>query len=78
MKKLRIVCTFLSCAVLLTGCNPGAVLERFTSAGDPAVQEPVPDSTRVYMDEIHGTLEDFDGNRITLLNDQSTYVFDGA
>ena len=76
MKKLRIVCTFLSCAVLLTGCSPGAVLERFTSAGDPAVQEPVPDSTRVYMDEIHGTLEDFDGNRITLLNDQSTYVFD--
>ena len=28
------------------------------------------------MDEIHGTLEDFDGSSLTLLDDQSTYVFD--
>ena len=76
MKKLRTVCICLSCAVLLTGCSPGTVLEQFTSAGDSAVQEPVPDSARVYMDEIHGTLEDFDGSSLTLLDDQSTYVFD--
>lgn len=76
MKKLRIAYICLPCILLLAGCSPRAVMEQLVSTDNSAVQEPAPDSKRVYMDEIHGILEDFDGSRLTLLDDPDTYVFD--
>ena len=76
MKKLLIACICIPWAAVLAGCSPGTVIEQFVSAGDTAVQEPAPDSQRVYMDEVHGILKDFNGSQLTLLDDPDTYTFD--
>ncbi len=53
-------------ALILTGCDPAAILEEYISArqGNNVQREEVKE--RVYMDEEQGTLEDFTGSTLTL------------
>ena len=82
MKKLftAFVCSGLICT--LSGCSLGTVLEQFTSTGDTSTQEtasqsaPEETKSRVYMDEISGTFQNFSGNQISVTADEKTYVFD--
>lgn len=82
MKKLftAFVCSGL--IYTLSGCSLGTVLEQFTSTGDTSAQEAVSQAapeeikSRVYMDEISGTFQDFSGNQISVTADENTYVFD--
>ena len=76
MKKLitiGIACLF---SLSLSGCSLGSVIDRFTASDDAAIQDINPESTRVYMDEIRGELQNFTGNQITLLSDEESYTFD--
>lgn len=76
MKKILIACICIPFAAALTGCSAGTILNQFVSVGDTPAQETVPGSKRVYMDEVHGILKDFNGSRLTLLDDPDTYIFD--
>lgn len=76
MKKFFTIFIICLCLMVsMTGCSLGEVLERFVSAGDP-VQETAPDKSRVYMDELRGTLTDFNGNQVTVQAEDQQYVFD--
>ena len=51
-------------------------MDRFRSFGETEVQDPQPDSPRVYMDEVHGILKDFSGSQLTMTDEDNTYIFD--
>lgn len=76
MKKLLALCICLSFGLSLSGCVPGDIVDRFVSVGDASTEDPAPDKPRVYMDEVHGILQDFTGNQLTVLDDEESYVFD--
>ena len=76
MKKILAVCIGSIFLTALSGCSLGSVIDRFASSNDPEVQDIHPETPRVYMDEIRGTLQDFTGNQLTLVSDSDTYVFD--
>lgn len=75
-KNLFISCIFITLTAALAGCSPSDAVQNILSPEDTSVQTPEPDSQRVYMDEIHGVLKDFDGSRLTLFDDPDTYTFD--
>ena len=82
MKKLLAVCACTVLSLSLSGCSLGTVLEQITSTGDVSVEEPSsPESaatepkSRVYMDEISGTLQDFSGSQLILNKGEASYVF---
>ena len=60
----------------LSGCSFENALDKVISSKDESLQNIHPDSTRVYMDEIQGTLEDFTGNKVSLISSSQTYTFD--
>lgn len=76
MKKTLAIfaCTILLCT--LSGCSLGDVIDQFKPSESAATETPQPESARVYMDEIRGTLTDFNGNQLVLLCDSETYYFD--
>ena len=81
MKKLLAVCACTVLSLSLSGCSLGTVLEQITSTGDVSVEEPSsPESaatepkSRVYMDEISGTLQDFSGSQLILNKGEASYV----
>lgn len=76
MKKLLAVCIGSVFLTALSGCSLGSVIDRFASDNTDEIQDIHPETTRVYMDEIRGTLQDFNGNQLTLINNSETYVFD--
>lgn len=76
MKKIIAACICICFTFSMTGCSLGTMIDRFVSAGDSSVEETAPDKSRVYMDEIHGTLQDFTGSQITILSDEIPYSFD--
>lgn len=76
MKKLLALCICLSFGLSLSGCVPGDIVDQFVSVGDASTEDPAPDKPRVYMDEVHGILQDFTGNQLTVLDDEESYVFD--
>ena len=76
MKNLLIACVCAVTALTFSGCTAGDVIDRFRPDDETEVQEPEPDSQRVYMDEIHGVLKDFTGNQLTLADGEDVYVFD--
>lgn len=76
MKKFFASCSCLILLLSLSGCSPGAVIDRFVSTEDSSVQETVQDKPRVYMDEIRGILQDFTGSQVTILSDKTLYTFD--
>ena len=82
MKKLLAVCACTVLSLSLSGCSLGTVLEQITSTGDVSVEDPSsPESaatepkSRVYMDEISGTLQDFSGSQLILNKGEASYVF---
>ncbi|MBU5482437.1 hypothetical protein [Blautia sp. MSJ-19] len=76
MKKLLAICIGSLFLTTLSGCAPGDVIDRFSTSDTAEIQDIHPESTRVYMDEIRGTLQDFNGNQLTILSDSSNYIFD--
>lgn len=60
----------------LYGCGPSDIIDNVVPSRDEAIQDIHPDSTRVYMDELQGILQDFTGNQITVLSSSQTYTFD--
>ncbi len=77
MKKLLITCICTGLLFTLSGCaSLGSILDRYISTGDAPVEEPATESSRVYMDELMGRVQDFTGNTLTLLSDEEEYVFD--
>ena len=76
MKKLITIGIACLLSLSLSGCSLGSVIDRFTASDDAAIQDINPESTRVYMDEIRGELQNFTGNQITLLSDEESYTFD--
>ena len=76
MKKILVVCIGSLFLITLSGCSLGDVVDRFSDSEDTQIQDINPGSTRVYMDEIRGTLQYFTGNQLTLLSGSDNYVFD--
>lgn len=76
MKKILVVCIGSLFLITLSGCSLGDVVDRFSDSEDTQIQDINPESTRVYMDEIRGTLQYFTGNQLTLLSESDNYVFD--
>ena len=66
MKKILVVCIGSLFLITLSGCSLGDVVDRFSDSEDTQIQDINPGSTRVYMDEIRGTLQYFTGNQLTL------------
>lgn len=66
MKKwlLLLICSLFG--VSLSGCSLQNVVESVSPSREETPQDIHPDSTRVYMDEIQGTLQTFTGNKLTL------------
>lgn len=60
----------------LAGCTFQNVVEHVVPSREDTIQDIHPESTRVYMDEIQGTLQDFTGNKLTLSSSSQTYTFD--
>ena len=76
MKKILVVCIGSLFLITLSGCSLGDIVDRFSDSEDTQIQDINPGSTRVYMDEIRGTLQYFTGNQLTLLSGSDNYVFD--
>ena len=75
MKKKLVICIGSLFLITLSGCSLGDVVDHFTASDNPQLQN-IHQSTRVYMDEIRGTLQDFTGNHLTVLSNSATYIFD--
>ena len=56
MKKILVVCIGSLFLITLSGCSLGDIVDRFSDSEDTQIQDINPGSTRVYMDEIRGTL----------------------
>ena len=87
MKKLSAACMILGLSLFVGGCSNDQIDDHIISlqdkisnatSSDSASQETLDSSQeeRVYMDEITGTLQNFDGTNLTISSDGETYVFD--
>ena len=87
MKKLSAACMILGLSLFVGGCSNDQIDDHIISlqdkisdatASDPTSREASDSSLeeRVYMDEITGTLQNFDGTNMTISSDGETYVFD--
>ena len=87
MKKLSAACMILGLSLFVGGCSNDQIDDHIISlqdkisnatSSDSASQETLDSSQeeRVYMDEITGTLQNFDGTNMTISSDGETYVFD--
>ena len=87
MKKLSAACMILGLSLFVGGCSNDQIDDHIISlqdkisnatSSDSASQEASDSSLeeRVYMDEITGTLQNFDGTNMTISSDGETYVFD--
>lgn len=82
MKKLFAVCICAGFIFSMSGCSLGNILEQITSTGDTSAENPSEETEpgeikpRVYIDEISGKLQDFNGNQITVSTEENVYVFD--
>ena len=87
MKKLSAACMILGLSLFAGGCSNDQIDDHIISlqdkisdvtASDSTEQEDQEPSTeeRVYIDELTGTLLDFDGTHLTISSNGETYVFD--
>ena len=87
MKKLSAACMILGLSLFVGGCSNDQIDDHIISlqdkisdatSSDPTSREASDSSLeeRVYMDEITGTLQNFDGTHMTISSDGETYVFD--
>lgn len=77
MKKLFLICICFSFLFSFSGCALTEVLEPYLPTKDTVSDdsETIPHQ-RVYMDELIGVLENFDGTTISLKSDGTSYSFD--
>lgn len=79
MKNLLAVCICAGILVSFTGCTPGTIISQYMSTGDtenPRTTNTPSETSRVYMDEVRGTLQNFTGNQVTVASGDTSYVFD--
>lgn len=87
MKKLSAACMILGLSLFAGGCSNDQIDDHIISlqdkisdvtASDSTEQEDQEPSTeeRVYIDELTGTLLDFDGTHLTISSNGENYVFD--
>lgn len=87
MKKLSAACMILGLSLFMGGCSNDQIDDHIISLQDKILNATSSDSAsqetsdssqeeRVYMDEITGTLQNFDGKNLTISSDGETYVFD--
>ena len=80
MKKLLAACICAGLSLSLTGCTLGDMLYQFSVTGNLDTHESekaeTEIKTRVYMDELSGTLKDFTGSQITVSSGEDLYTFD--
>lgn len=82
MKKLLTACICAGLIFSMSGCSLGNILEQITSTGDTSAEnnseETMPGEIkpRVYIDEISGKLQDFNGSQLTVSAEDTVYVFD--
>ena len=83
MKKLSAACMILGLSLFVGGCSNDQIDDHIISlqdkisnatSSDSASQETLDSSQeeRVYMDEITGTLQNFDGTNLTISSDGET------
>ena len=76
MKKPLAVLIGAGLFLSLTGCSAEQIREQLFIKKEPTAVEAVPHPERVYMDELRGTLSDFNGNILTLQSEDALYSFD--
>lgn len=76
MKKFISLFVISSILVTFSGCSFTQQLEEIFSSGDSVVSEATEPQSRVYMDKITGTLQNFTGEKVTIKSDDSSYSFD--
>lgn len=76
MKKTLVLCVGFLFLAAMSGCSLGEVIDQFTPLQNTDTEISSSEGSRVYMDEIRGTLKDFTGNKITLTSGSDTYTFD--
>ena len=67
MKKLSAALILTTVFLSLSGCSAQDRLNQLLDAGDPQSPQKEAEHPRVYMDELCGTIKDFIGNQLTLL-----------
>ncbi len=87
MKKLSAACIILGISLFVGGCSNDHTNDHIISLQDKisdastsvSAEQETQDSSqeeRVYMDEISGSLQSFDGNHLTISSNGETYTFD--
>ena len=77
MKKALAFFFCISLSLTFSGCSAGDLIDQYISTGDTEETQNAPsESNRVYMDEIRGILQDFNGNQVTVSSDSASYTFD--
>ena len=76
MKKASVICACLGISLIFQGCSLGDLVDRYLLKKDTVSENTEPPKERVYMDELKGTLQDFNGTSLTVSSGESSYVFD--
>ena len=76
MKKFSVVCACLGISLIFQGCSLGNLVDRYLLKEDMVSENTEPPKERVYMDELKGTLQDFNGTSLTVSSGENSYVFD--
>ena len=85
MKKLSAACIILGISLFMGGCSNDHTDDHIISLQDKisdvsaSTEQKTQDSSsdeRVYMDEISGSLQNFDGTHLTISSNGETYTFD--
>lgn len=76
MKKISAALILATVFLSLSGCSARDRLNQLLNAGDPQIPQEETEHTRIYMDELCGTIKDFSGNKLTLFADPELYSFD--
>ncbi|MBQ8306691.1 MAG: hypothetical protein IJX90_10810 [Blautia sp.] len=76
MKRSILPLICLSFILVSSGCALGDLTDRYLLGRDASPTESPSPRERVYMDEISGQLQSFDGMTLTLLSDNLHYTFD--
>ena len=76
MKKSSLICICLGISLVFQGCSLGDLVDRYLLKKDTVSESPSQPKERVYMDELKGTLQDFNGTSLTVASGENSYVFD--
>lgn len=85
MKKLSAACIIFGISLFAGGCSNDRIDDHIISLQDKisdasaSAEQETQDSSqedRVYMDEISGSLQNFDGSHLTISSNGETYTFD--